>query len=222
MKFRRIRAIFILITIIFISVQAFKEDSFLRNYINRNKIIIIDAGHGGKDPGTIGINNVYEKDVNLDISKKLYRELKKMGHKVVLTRTRDEYVENPKRAHLANKRRARVFVSIHCNALENNTTTKGIQVLYFPDRESNIDDPDNEVLARMILDKLLLSTEGVDKGVVEREDLIVLNQTNMPAVIVETGFLSSRDEAELLITNEYQDKIVDGIIEGLISYFGDK
>src|SRR5690606_26282988 len=109
-------------------------------------------------------------------------------------------------------------ISIHCNSLEDNSSTNGVQVLYFPNRESNVNDPDNETLAQMILDQLLISTGANNKGIVEREDLIVLNQTKMPAIIVECGFLSNGNEANLLTEDEYQNKIVDGIVEGLRCY----
>lgn len=189
-----------------------------KGHFGTNNIIVIDPGHGGHDPGTIGVNGNYEKDINLDISKKLYKKLRKMGYKVVLTRKTDESVDNLERAKLANKKRARVFVSIHCNSVEKNNATNGIQVLYYPNRKSNTNDPNNEVLANLVLEQALIRTGAENKGIVERKDLIVLNQTKMPAIIVECGFLSNGNEANLLTDDEYQNKIVDGIVEGLGNY----
>ena len=189
-----------------------------KGYFGTSNIIVIDPGHGGHDPGTIGINGTYEKDINLEISKKLYEKLKSMGYKVVLTRKTDESVDNIFRAKLANRKRARVFVSIHCNALEDNNSTNGIQILYYPNRKGCANDPDNEVLANLVLEQALISTSAENKGIVEREDLIVLNQTKMPAIIVECGFLSNGSEASLLIDDEYQNMVVDGIVEGLRNY----
>ncbi len=215
MKFKRLRFLLLLILLVFIVLQIFhRSSSLIGRIFGTSNIIVIDPGHGGYDPGTIGINGSYEKDINLDISKKLYERLKSMDYKVLLTRNVDEYVDNRDRARFANRKRARVFISIHCNSIEDNSNTNGAQVLYFPNRESNA----NETLAQMILDQILISTGANNKGIVEREDLIVLNQTKMPAIIVECGFLSNGNEANLLTEDEYQNKIVDGIVEGLRCY----
>ncbi|MDR7855041.1 N-acetylmuramoyl-L-alanine amidase [Tissierella sp.] len=219
MIFRRIRAAFLFVIIVFLLLQVFNGTFFIGGIFGRNKVIVIDPGHGGIDSGAVSINERYEKDINLDISKKLYERLRLIGYKVILTRDTDEYVDNKERANLANKKAARIFLSIHCNSLENSNSTNGIQVLYYPYRESNIDDPQNEILAQNVLEKMLLNTGVDNKGIVAREDLLVLNQTNMPAIIVECGFLSNTNEANLLLTDEYQDKIVDGIVDGLDKYF---
>lgn len=183
------------------------------------KVIVIDAGHGGVDPGTIGFTGSYEKDINLAISRKLAEKLKEAGYKIISTRDDDTYVENIERADLANKKRARVFISIHGNALENNTSTHGLQVLYYPSRTSTIGDPDNNELAKIMMASLIDGTGAVDKGIKERKELIVLNQTKMPAMIIECGFLSNEREEELLLTDSYQNKIVDSVVDGLERYF---
>jgi N-acetylmuramoyl-L-alanine amidase len=219
MKFKRLRFLFLLILLVLIVLKIFHPPfSLIGRIFGTNDIIVIDPGHGGYDPGTIGINNNYEKDINLDISKKLYERLKSMDYKVLLTRKIDEAIDNKDRARLANRKKARIFISIHCNALEDNNNTNGVQVLYYPNRKSNVNDPDNETLAQMILEQTLVSTGTDNKGIVEREDLIVLNQTRMPAIIVECGFLSNENEENLLTNDEYQNKIVDGIVEGLRNY----
>lgn len=212
MKKRKMRNIFLLIILIFILFKTFQRTS---------NTIVIDPGHGGHDPGTIGINNCFEKDINLQISKKLSKKLKFKGHKVILTRNTDEYIDNNERANLANRKRAKIFISVHCNAMEDNSDTNGVQVLYYPNGEINIKDSDNQLLAQIILDNVLGNTGAVNKGIVERKDLIVLNQTKMPAIIVEAGFLSNLNEANLLATDEYQNKIVDGIVNGLGNYIND-
>lgn len=183
------------------------------------KVIIIDAGHGGTDPGTIGFGGNYEKDINLAISQKLIKKLKAKGYKVVSTRDQDEYVDNLTRAKLANEKRARVFISIHGNALEDDHSTKGVQVLYYPNRRSTIGDLDNSELAQIMMASLIDGTGAIDKGIRERKELIVLNQTKMPAIIIECGFLSNESEEKLLAADEYQDKMVDSIIDGLERYF---
>lgn len=219
MKFKRLKFTFLLIILVIIVLHIFCQPSnLMRGIFGTSNTIVIDPGHGGYDPGTIGINNSYEKDINLDISKKLYERLKSMDYKVILTRKIDESVDNRDRARLANRKRAKIFISIHCNAIENNSNTNGVQVLYFPNRKSNVSNQDNETLAQIILEQILVSTRANSKGIVERENLIVLNQTKMPAIIVECGFLSNENEANLLTDDEYQNKIVDGIVEGLRNY----
>ncbi|WP_353095177.1 N-acetylmuramoyl-L-alanine amidase [Tissierella praeacuta] len=217
MIFRRIRAVILLIILIFIGVKIFQGSSIIGSVLEEKDIIVIDPGHGGNDPGTIGINNIYEKDINLDIAKKLSKKLKSMNYKVILTRDTDEYIDNTERADLANRKRARLFVSIHCNALENNTTVNGVQVLYYPDKDSN-KDLGNETLAQMVLDEILINTGADNKGIVEREDLIVLNQTKVSAIIIECGFLTNEKEANLLLTDKYQNKIANAIAEGVKTY----
>lgn len=219
MIFRRIRTIFLLIIIIFIALYIFRGFSLTGKFGDTSNIIVIDPGHGGKDPGTIGANNIYEKDINLDISKKLYKKLKSMNYKVILTRDTDEYVDNSERASLANNKKAKIFISIHCNALENNNTINGVQVLYYPNISSTINDLDNKSLAQIVIDEILANTGADNKGIVDREDLVVLNQTNMPAILIECGFLSNEKESKLLSTNKYQNKIVDAIAKGIEVYF---
>lgn len=218
--FRKIKAVFLTILLILSILFILKTLPFLGfNFKSLENIIVVDAGHGGSDPGTIGFSGSYEKDVNLKIARKLKEKLNLNGYKVILTRDSDEYVDNLLRAKLANKKRARVFISIHANAMENNNSTNGVQVLYYPDRESTIGDLNNNEFAGIIMDSLLKGTNAIDKGIIEREELIVLNQTKMPAIIVEAGFLSNANEEKLLLTDEYQNRIVDSIAEGVEIYF---
>ena len=213
-KIRRIFLIGLIILIIFKGITFIFGD-----FKSSKKVIVVDAGHGGNDPGAIGFNGSYEKDINFEISQKLEEKLKSRGYKVVLTRNNDEYIDNIERIKLANKKKARVFISIHSNSIENNSSTKGIQVLYYPNRESTIGDLNNNELAQIIMTALINGTDAVDKGIIERADLIVLNQTKMPAILIECGFLTNSNEEKLLLTDEYQNRLVDSIVEGLEKYF---
>ena len=218
---KKIRRVFLVILLGLVILIIMKGLPFFidRNFKSLEKVIVIDPGHGGRDPGATGFSGNYEKDINLEISQKLEEKLRLNGYKVISTRDSDEYVDNHLRAKLANKKRARVFISIHGNALKNNSSTNGIQVLYYPNRESTIGDLNTNELAQIMMNSLVNRTGSNDKGIVEREDLIVLNQTKMPAILIECGFLSNENEEKLLLTDDYQNKIVDSIIEGLEEYF---
>ncbi|QAT61004.1 N-acetylmuramoyl-L-alanine amidase [Acidilutibacter cellobiosedens] len=219
MLFRKKRVVFLTILLGLVILIIIKGIPFIdRNFKSSKRVIVVDPGHGGKDPGTIGFSGNYEKEVNLEISKKLKKKLKSNGYKVILTRDSDEYVDNLLRAKTANKKRARVFISIHCNSMENNSSVDGVQVLYYPNRESTIGDLNNNELAQIMMNSMVNGTGAKDKGIIERKNLIVLNQTKMPAIIIECGFLSNKNEEKLLLTEDYQNKIVDSIIDGLEEY----
>lgn len=189
-----------------------------KNITSLGKTIVIDAGHGGGDPGTVGFNGSYEKDINLEISKKIIKKLENKGYNVISTRNNDEYISNTDRARLANKSEGEMFISIHCNSIENNTYVKGVQVLYYTNKQNVIEDLNNSEMAQLMIDSIVSGTDAMDKGIIERRDLIVLSQTNIPAMIIETGFLSNPEEEKLLGTDKYQNKLADSIIEGMEKY----
>lgn len=218
--FRRIRVLFLVILLGLVILITLKwVPLFGGSFKSLEKVIVIDPGHGGEDPGTTGFSGNYEKDINLEISKRLEKKLESNGYKVILTRDSDEYIDNLLRAEIANKKRARVFVSIHGNAMEDSSSVDGIQVLYYPNRQSSIGDLNNNELAQVMMNSLVSGTGARDKGIIEREDLIILNQTKMPAILIEYGFLSNEKEEQLLLTDKYQNKVVDSIIDGLEEYF---
>lgn len=104
----------------------------VKTLINKNKVIVIDSGHGGKDSGAVGIKKRYEKNAVFSVSKYLYQDLKKRGYKVYLTRTRDRFIKVKNRTVLANKKKADIFISIHANAAPKSTRAKarGIETYF--------------------------------------------------------------------------------------------
>lgn len=176
------------------------------------KIIVIDAGHGDNDPGTTSINGDFEKDINLEIAKRLNRDLRKMGYRTLMTREKDIFIEPAARAEFANDKDALLFISIHCNAIENNEGVKGLQVLHYPEIEESI------ILSKLVMESMLVESGAEDRGIVPRDKLIVLNQTRMPSIIVECGFLTNGDEARLLMDEEYQKKVSLGMALGIEEY----
>src|SRR5215475_10536405 len=143
--------------------------------------ICLDSGHGGKDSGAVGPTGLRECDVVLDIVKKMGTILDGMGYDVSFTRLSDIFVELGERCRIANSLKCDYFVSIHCNS--NGPTAEGIETLYKSDA--------GKKLANPIQNNLIKDTGERDRGLKLRGDLAVLNGTNMPAVLVEVGFISN-------------------------------
>jgi len=217
--------------------------------------IIIDPGHGGKDTGAVGRNyKVKEKDVVLDIAKKLKDELRKMGNfKITLTRTGDNFVSLWKRSDIANNAKADLFISIHANA-SRYRKVKGFEVFYLSnatddnaraiaaaenealsyENNSNHNKPDyldatvwdmklsenrieSKELANFIC-KSASSQLGVRNRGIKSARFNVLKGTRMPAVLVEVGFLSNKDEEWRLRSTEYRKKVATAIAKGILAY----
>lgn len=209
--------ILIIITCIYNSVNKDNQSTETVSYSQANKIdkcIVIDAGHGGEEePGCI-FGNVYEKNIDLQIAKKLEEQLSQVYTKVIMTRTEDVNVYLNERARIANRANADIFVSIHQNALENDTVTSGIETWYNPEKDSV-----SKILAQNIQDNVIKETNAEDLGIKESTGLIVTKNTEMASCLVETGFLSSSVERQKLVSDLYQDKIVQGIFNGIKAYF---
>lgn len=184
------------------------------------KIIVIDPGHGGKDPGTIS-DTTYESNINLAISKALEIELSKAGATVILTRNDDYDLSVPNarwrkksdfdnRINLINDSKADIYLSIHLNYLTN-STYYGPQVFY--------DNKDTENLATIIQNTLNtnLNTDRKIKPIPSKT--YMYDKLNVPGVLIECGFLSNPSEKSKLITEEYQQKLAILIKDALISYF---
>jgi len=174
-------------------------------------IIVLDPGHGGRDPGAV-CRDIYEKDLNLKIAAKLYILLKNQGITVKMTRTDDRYLLLSDRVILANKLKADIFISIHCNA-SGSSKAKGIETLYYPGSTKG------EALAEKIQFHLIDKLKRIDRGIKSRSDLFVLKYTSMPAVLIECGFLSNKEELKLLTDCNYIDNIAAAILGGIGNYY---
>lgn len=170
--------------------------------------ILVDPGHGGKDSGTIGLDGTYEKDLSLEIGLKLGKQLEKEGYRVFYTRNEDKYIKPIDRGREANSLGVDMILSIHCNAIDDNKDERGIQLLYYPS-ERNLEK------SQVLLEELIAKTRAGNKGSMERKDLILLNQSNMPAFIIEVGFMTNGKELKKLKSSSYQNRIVKGIVKGL-------
>lgn len=190
-------------------------------------VIVIDAGHGGMDPGKVGVNDALEKDINLSITKKLKVLLEKKGIKVVLTRDSDKGLYNARDTHkkaadlqrrtqLITKSNADMVVSIHQNSFTS-PDVKGAQVFFYEDSV------ESESLAQCVQDSLRENINPENKREIKPNASYYLLKNNpCPMVVVECGFLSNPEEAELLTGEEYQKKIAKAIEIGILNYWKQK
>ena len=180
----------------------------------KGRIVVLDAGHGGKDPGAVSpILKLREKDMVLDTVLRLNRLLEEAGFTTYLVRDSDVYVELKERAAIANEIGADVFVSVHYNA-HGDKNISGVQVLYFPDPIR-----DNRNFARIMQEELLKGLNAVDRRIVERPNLVVTRDTKMPAVLTELGFLTNEVEEALIQTEDYRQKAAQAMYNGVVRYF---
>jgi len=184
-------------------------------------IIVIDPGHGGIDSGASG-NNVIEKEVTLEISIKLAAVLESHGGKVILTRERDiDYYTRGRggkrqdlltRIEIMEKSGAEIFMSVHCNAFRA-VNLSGAQVFYSPKFTQN------KVLADRLQQTLREFPPGNKRQAKEDSHILILNDINIPGVLIEAGYVTNQKEASLLSDNIYQQKLVEQIARGLAYHF---
>ncbi|WP_018247902.1 N-acetylmuramoyl-L-alanine amidase family protein [Orenia marismortui] len=177
--------------------------------------IVIDAGHGGHDPGAIGVMGLQEKQVNYQIAKKVEALLKEKGFNTMMTRDNDYFISLSKRAERANRINADIFVSIHANsnarASANGTATYGHWDA----------SKDNWALAWYVQSEIIKRTGLQDNGL-KAANFAVLRQTDMPAILIETAFLSNPSEEKLLASKEFQQRSAEGIVAGIEKYYENK
>lgn len=180
----------------------------------KGKTIVVDPGHGGSDPGATGVTGLREKEINLAVAKILVKLLEEAGAKVLVTRSGDQSVSNQMRVELANEAKADVYVSIHANAYPN-PESNGTETHYCPDTG-------NSVASRFLAGQLqreLVAVLGLrDRGVKENS-FYVLTKNEMPAALVELGFLSNPEEEELLKKESTHIDAAKAIYQGLEAYF---
>ena len=198
------------------------------NYDVLNKIVYLDAGHGGYDPGA-SYFGISEKSLTLAIQSRVKAKLESEGYQVVTTRTSDTYVDLTDRSRAANASESDIFVSIHINA-SGSSAAQGIETYYYqpyaeypsrinatyhanPTRLSMSD-----TLANAIQSSLINATGAQNQGV-KRQTFAVLRETTAPAVLLELGFLSNPQEAARLNTSSYQETLANAIVAGIKSYY---
>ncbi|MGB5824582.1 MAG: N-acetylmuramoyl-L-alanine amidase [Proteocatella sp.] len=174
--------------------------------------IVIDAGHGGTDPGTSNKSvGVQEKNLNLKLAILLKDKLTASGYEVSMNRSEDVYVPLKDRYTNANNLDADLFVSIHHNSTVS-AGVSGIETLHYNSK-------DNKEIATYIQAELIESSGAVNRGTKVRTDLAVLNGTKMPAVLLELGFVSNANEVGRLMDSAYQNLLMEAVTTGINKYF---
>lgn len=173
--------------------------------------VVIDAGHGGTDPGTNG-GGREEKELTLSVSLKVQRLLEDAGYEVIMSRTDDTYVSLTDRPALNQQYDAPVFVSIHCNAAEGIKTASGIETYAAPD------DAKDAELADYLQKRLIAATNAKNRGV-KTSRLVVLTHNLAPAALVEIGFMTNDAELAKITDEAYQQTLAQAICDGIEDYF---
>ncbi len=170
--------------------------------------VVLDAGHGGEDGGTVE-QTATEKEINLAVVLKMRELLENQGICVVLTREQDIFIKLEERVRVANGEKADLFVSIHCNYYEKDSSIYGLECYYCKGAE------DGKYYAERILDTIEKSGEIVSRNA-KPSGCYILKNTTVPAVLVETGYLSNYNERNQLISGEYQGKLAQELVEGIV------
>jgi len=224
-------------------------ESLTREFGLTAKTIVIDPGHGGKDPGALGRGALKEKYIVLSISEKLREVLTRKGYTVLMTRDTNRFIPLKERTAFAIQRKADLFLSIHANGSES-PKAKGIETYYMSVtstdkaaediaarenadsgysiqelevllkgiiQQSKIED--SKRLAKHVQQALVQATGAVDRGV-KHARFVVLIGTNVPAILIETGFVSNPTEGRKLTTSAYQHKIANAIAQGIEKFLG--
>lgn len=185
------------------------------------RTVVVDPGHGGRDPGAIGPGGTQEKDVNLAIALEVARLLEQAGARVILTRDRDVSVELATRSRMANALRADVFVSIHADAIGPGRTASGTGTFYHPGPGEAPGNGTNALFGQAVHRELVRAAGLPDRGLRQRA-FHVLIHTEMPAVLVEVAFIDNPAEERLLTDPEFQRRAALGIAQGVVRYFADQ
>lgn len=195
------------------------------NTLPYQKIIILDPGHGGEDPGAVSNENIYEKDLNLQIALEIGKALEEKGYIVVYTRTDDRLLYAPEenvkgirkisdlknRCNVAGRYPESIFVSIHMNSFSSEKCS-GLQVYY-----SNLEN--SKKLADCIQNKVVLDLQPSNNRTIKPgKGMYVLENISNPAVLIECGFMTNKEEVKKLSEKEYQKQLSFSIVCGIIEY----
>lgn len=172
-------------------------------------IVVVDPGHGGKDPGAIGLSGLQEKDVVLPISRRVAAILEQNGVQAVLTRDSDFFVELQGRVDIAERANASLFVSIHANAIGDRPDVNGLETYYYESGNR---------LAQAVHNSVLQNIGTIKDRKVRQARFYVLRKSSMPSILVEVGFMTGREDNPRLGTTDYQNRMAEAIAHGILKY----
>jgi N-acetylmuramoyl-L-alanine amidase len=184
---------------------------------NPRVLVMLDPGHGGKDPGAIGLEGLREVDVILPVALQVAQILRKNGIEVKMTRNSDYYVGLDERVTLSRQAGATLFVSIHANSIDNRPDVNGLELYHY-----NIGKSFAETVHRNVLEYVNKNGFFVADRRVRSARFLVLRKSSIPAILVETGYLTSETEAARLRRDDYRKVMAEGIAQGIMQYIKER
>jgi N-acetylmuramoyl-L-alanine amidase len=195
-------------------------------------VVILDPGHGGRDSGAM-CGSLFEKDLTLDVARRIDRLLDSEGIATLMTRLGDTYVSLADRAAFANRVRNCIFVSIHFNE-DNKPVASGVETYYAAHQVtagsflaswlpfvwrplSDAPNPESQSLAGFIQEALVARTRALDRGTQARQFFVIAN-VSAPAVLIEGGFLTNKEDISKLASDDYRDQIAAAVADGILRY----
>ncbi len=185
--------------------------------IYKRVLVMIDPGHGGKDPGAIGLGGLKEVDVILPVSLQVAQILRKNGIEVKMTRNSDYFVGLDERVTMSRQAGATLFVSIHANSIDNRPDVNGLELYHY-----NIGKSFAETVHRNVLEYVNKNGFFIADRRVRSARFLVLRKSSIPAILVETGYLTSETEAARLRRDDYRKVMAEGIAQGIIQYIKER
>ena len=195
-------------------------------------VVVLDPGHGGQDSGAM-CGGVMEKDLTLDVARRVDRLLDSQGVATLMTRLGDSYVSLADRAAFGNRVNDSIFISIHFNE-DNKPVASGVETYYaahqigsgstlaswlpfFSRPPTNSPKPESQSLASFIQEALVVRTRSVDRGTQAKQFFVIANVTS-PAVLIEGGFITNKDELSKLASEDYRDQLAAAVADGILRY----
>ncbi|MBA2368825.1 MAG: N-acetylmuramoyl-L-alanine amidase [Candidatus Protochlamydia sp.] len=184
----------------------------------QKKFVVIDPGHGGHDVGTQSVSNprYQEKSLNLVTAQFVSSYLEQLGYQVLMTRESDKFISLDKRAQIANIQKPALFVSIHYNSAPS-SEAQGVEVFFYQCKEQKGRAQKSKILAQAVLKHIISQTEAKSRGV-KHGNYAVIRETNMPAILIEGGFVTNDAELQKLKDPNYLKKLAWGIVKGIEEY----
>ena len=184
---------------------------------NSRVLVMLDPGHGGKDPGAIGLGGLREVDVILPIAKRVAEILEKQEIAVKMTRTGDYFIGLDERVTISREAGATLFVSIHANSIDNRPDVNGLEVYHY-----NIGRSLADTVHKATVDYVNKNGFYLNDRRVRSARFLVLRKSTIPAILVETGYLTNEAESARLRQDDYQKVMAEGIAKGIIQYIKDR